>query len=362
MTSSLIKTRNWVLHAFYTKALKPFFFLFDPELVHDGMCLFGRALGSNPLTRGLTRAAFGFSHPMLEQDILGISFKNPLGLSAGFDKNARLTAVLAALGFGFEEVGSITGEACEGNPRPRLWRIPELRSIRVNYGLKNDGATAISKRLSRKHFRFPVGTSIAKTNCACTVETPEAIADYTKAFEAFTTIGAYFTINISCPNAYGGQPFTDPEKLEKLLARLDTVDTKKPVFLKLSPDLSTAQLDAILEVASRHKVDGYVCSNLTKKHERGVGGLSGKAVEDLSNAQLRYVYQKTKGKAVLMGCGGVSSAEDAYAKIKAGASLIQLITGLIYEGPQLVSEINRGLVELLKKDGYSNISEAVGKD
>ena len=360
MKDTLIKIRNAIIRWKYVHLLKPVFFKMDPEFVHDNFTFIGRLLGSNPITRGISRFCFGYSNPMLKQHILGISFKNPIGLSAGFDKDALLTSIIPCTGFGYEEIGSVTGEPCEGNPKPRLWRHPDKKALRVYYGLKNDGAVRIAKRLHGKHFAFPIGISIAKTNCEETCTTEGGIADYVKAFKEFLHIGDYFTINISCPNAFGGQPFTDPQKLEALLGALDLIPNKKPVFLKLSPDLTNPEVDNILEVAKKHRVDGFICTNLTKKHHLGVGGISGKAVEELSNEQLKYVYQKTQGKFVLIGCGGIFTAEDAYKKIKAGASLLQLITGMIYEGPQSISEINRGLVDLLKKDGYKNIGEAVG--
>jgi dihydroorotate dehydrogenase len=349
--------RNLFIAKLYKAILKPIFFACDPEKVHDFMSAMGRLLGSNPLTRSLSRLFFGYSHPALEQTLLGMHFKNPLGLSAGFDKNARLTKILPTVGFGFEEVGSITGEPCKGNPKPRLWRHPSEEAIRVHYGLLNDGAEAIAQRLKKMHFAFPIGTSIAKTNCAETCETEDGIADYVKAFKAFTSIGAYYTINISCPNAFGGQPFTDPTRLDALLSALDPIPTKKPIFLKLSPDLTHEQLDAILHIAKKHRIHGFVCTNLTKKHHHGVGGLSGGAVRQLSTDQIAYVYRKTKGEYVLIGSGGVFTAQDAYDKLKAGASLLQLITGMIYLGPQQISEINRGLVELLKKDGHTSIRD-----
>lgn len=354
---SVISVRNQIFAWAYRNVFKPVAFALDPETVHDGATLVGRLLGSNPITRSLTRLMFGYSNPALEQDVLGIHFKNPIGLSAGFDKNAQLTKLIPCVGFGFEEIGSITGEPCEGNPKPRLWRHPELKSIRVYYGLLNDGCEKISARLKGKHFTIPVGVSVAKTNNPLTCETDEGIADYSKAFKAFAHIGAYTTVNISCPNAFGGQPFTDPKKLEALLRALDKVPTKKPVFLKLSPDLSDSELDEILEISSAHRVDGFVCTNLTKKHKFGDGGLSGKAVEDLSNAQIRKIYKKTEGKFVIIGCGGISSAEDAYAKLKAGATLLQLITGMIYEGPQVISQINQGLVKLMREEGVTSISQ-----
>lgn len=357
MKNTLIKVRNSTITSLYKNFLKPVFFSINPEAVHDFMSFNGRVLGSNPITRQLNGLFFGYSHPALEQDIVGIHFKNPVGLSAGFDKNARLLNIIPYVGFGFEEIGSITGEPCEGNPKPRLWRHKDLKSIRVNYGLMNDGAEAISKRLQNKKFKFPIGVSVAKTNNEATCDTELGIEDYAKAFKAFAKIGDYFTVNLSCPNTFGGQPFTDPKRLDQLLDRLDQIPTKKPVFLKLSPDLSKKELDDLIAVAQKHRVHGFVCTNLTKNHKFGKGGLSGGAVKELSNKQISYVYKKTGGKFVIIGCGGIFSAEDAYAKLKAGASLLQLITGLIYEGPGLISEINRGLVELMQKDGYKNISE-----
>lgn len=355
-----VKLRNAFFHAGYRFIIKPIIFQIDPEWVHDQAVLVGRILGSNPLTRLLTQCAFAYSNPMLEQKIHGITFKNPIGLSAGFDKNAELTQIIPYVGFGFEEVGSITAKVCEGNPKPRLWRIPEKKSIRVYYGLKNDGAACIAKRLRKHSHHIPIGTSIAKTNDPSTCQTAQGIADYVEGFKAFSHIGDYFTINISCPNAFGGQPFTDPERLSTLLTELDKIPTQKPIFLKLSPDLSESELDSIIHLCKKHRINGFICSNLTKKHSYGDGGLSGKAVEPLANHQLEYVYQKTKGASTLIACGGVFSAEDAYAKIKSGANLIQLVTGMIFEGPQMVSEINRRLTKLLRADGYQSVSEAVG--
>jgi dihydroorotate dehydrogenase len=197
------------------------------------------------------------------------------------------------------------------------------------------------------------------------------INDYAQAFGIFAEIGSFTTVNISCPNAFGGQPFTEPEMLEALLFRLEEVPTKKPTFVKFSPDLDFKKIDELLEVIGRHKIQGIICSNLTKdRNNKNIletnlpqnGGLSGKVVEKLADELIAYVYKKTKGKYVVVGCGGVFSAEDAYKKIRLGASLIQLITGMIYEGPQVIGEINAGLEKLLLRDGFKNISEAVGVD
>ena len=408
-----IKIRNAIISFKYRYILKPILFLFDPEDIHDLFIWIGKLLGSMLATRWLTRIWFYYENPMLEQEILGIKFKNPIGLAAGFDKNAETIDIMPAVGFGFTEVGSVTGRACAGNPKPRLWRLPKSRSLIVYYGLKNNGAEEIAKRLQVDRGlpsvnlprvvlgQIPVGISIAKTNDEKTITTEDGVADYLFAYQKFVEaeIGDYYTINISCPNAHGGQPFTDLTRLDLLLKTLNfnhgtlpksdlaTRDTTssalpwpKPVFLKMPPDLLPTQIDGIINLAKIYKIDGFICSNLTK--DRGNdsvknkikddlptdnGGLSGKVAEDLANEQIRYVYKKTRQEKdgqhfVIIGCGGVFSAQDAYTKIKAGASLIQLITGMIFEGPQLISQINQGLVELLRKDGYENIGEAVGLD
>lgn len=343
----------------------------DPEFVHDRVLNIGALLGKTKLGRSTTKSFLSFSSPILEQTIAGIHFPNPIGLAAGFDKNAELTDILPEVGFGFVEVGSITGEPCEGNPKTRLWRLPKSKSLVVYYGLKNDGAEKISKRLLNKQFKIPIGISVAKTNSEQTVGAHEGVADYVKAYKAFVNIGSYTTINVSCPNAFGGQPFTEPSRLDLLLTEIEKTPCTKPIFIKLSPDLKYEEVDELLDVIGHHKITGIICSNLTKNRANknivehnlpSVGGLSGKVVENLTNELIKYVYRKTKSKYIIIGCGGVFSAEDAYKKIKLGASLIQLITGMIYEGPQIIGQINKGLAFLVEQDGYKNISEAVGKD
>ncbi|MEI6022342.1 MAG: quinone-dependent dihydroorotate dehydrogenase [bacterium] len=367
----MIKTRNKILHFLYTKAAKPLFFKVDPETLHDHMVVSGVFLGRYRITRALTGLLFDYAHPMLAQDILGVHFSNPIGLSAGFDKNGELTNILPFVGFGFAELGSVTGFRCAGNPKPRLWRLPQSRGLVVYYGLKNDGAESIAKKLSNKKFKNRIGISVAMTNCKENNDIPTAVEDYKKAFGSFLEIGDYITINISCPNTMGGQPFILPENLELLLAGIDTIATQKPIFIKLSPDMNHDQIDIVLDIAKHHRVHGIICTNLTKKRDNPllldsdiptVGGISGVPVAGLADDMIAYIYKKEKDRFVLIGVGGVFSAEDAYKKIRNGASLIQIITGMIFEGPQLISEINRGLVELLKKDGFANISEAVGVD
>ena len=371
LVESVVSLRNSLTHFLYRIVLKPIFFRNDPEMVHDHMIAFGAMLGRNKILRSLTGVFFNYHNRVLTQNILGIHFENPIGLAAGFDKNAELTDILPAVGFGFEEVGSITGKPCTGNNGKRLWRLPQSKGLIVNYGLKNDGAEAIAHRLKQKHFHNKIGTSVAMTNCKDNVNIKNAVCDYAQAFKAFTAIGDYFTINISCPNAVGGQPFVTPYRLDYLLDILDEIPTKKPIFLKLSPDLTLKTVNEILDVSRHHRVHGIICTNLSKKKDNpaiiekdipNVGGVSGKPVEKLSNNLLAYIYKREGKRFILIGCGGVFSAEDAYKKIRLGASLIQMITGMIYEGPQLVSDINQGLKRLLERDGFKNIGDAIGVD
>ena len=382
MTDSATRIRNRIIHGLYAGILKPVFFRNDPEEVHEKMTKVGEFLGRHRWGRKIARGLFGYRNPMLEQNILGIHFKNPIGLSAGFDKNAQLTDILPSVGFGFAELGSITGEVCEGNPKPRLWRLPKSKGLVVYYGLKNDGCEAIATRLSKKFEKnrpkIPFGMSVAMTNCKENADTGNAIKDFAKAFNVMEPLASYITVNISCPNIEAGQPFVDPERLDQLFNTLDTIQTTKPVFIKLSPDLKTDEIDKILEIAHTHRIQGIICTNLTKQRDSEAiidesvpkkGGMSGKIVQGLADDLLSYIYKKENlpagrqgKKYILIGSGGVFTAEDAYKKIRLGASLVQMITGMIYEGPQAISEINRGLVALLKRDGFKNISEAIGAD
>lgn len=371
MNETIIHYRNKISHSLYIHALKPILFRNDPEVVHDRMTKMGVSLGSYSLGRQFTRGLFDYTNSALAQDILGIHFKNPIGLSAGFDKNAELTDILPSVGFGFAEVGSITGNPCAGNPKPRLWRLPRSKGLVVYYGLKNDGCEVISQRLLNKHFKIPIGMSVAMTNCKENLELKNAIKDFAKAFSTMEPFGNYITVNISCPNTEGGQPFVAPHKLDYLFDILDEIPTTKPVFIKLSPDMSNPELDALLTIASHHRIQGIITTNLTKKKDNPkildtnlpkVGGMSGKIVQDLADEMLAYIYRKAGQRFILIGTGGVFTAEDAYKKIRLGASLVQMITGMIFEGPQVVSEINQGLATLLRKDGFTNISQAIGAD
>lgn len=355
----------------YRRIAKPLFFRRDPEKAHDSVVAMGKLLGGTSITRGITRVFFNYENPILAQEILGIQFTNPVGLTAGFDKNAELIGIMPSVGFGFHEIGSVTGEPCEGNPKPRLWRMPKTGALIVWYGLKNDGCEVIAERIEERRMHIPVGTNIAKTNCKETVDTDAGIRDYEKAFRALADVGHYFVVNVSCPNTYGGEPFTTPDRLERLLTRLDAISTSKPVLLKLGADLTPDGLDALVHVTDRHRIHGFILSNLTKQKNlpsirqdelviTDKGGVSGKPVAPLSNALISHLYRSVGDRYVIIGTGGIFTAEDAYEKIKNGASLVQLATGMIFQGPQSIGEINRGIAQMLHEDGYHNISEAIG--
>ncbi|MFH1078483.1 MAG: quinone-dependent dihydroorotate dehydrogenase [Patescibacteria group bacterium] len=357
----------------YANLLKPMLFRMDPEYVHDTFVRIGAWLGKGEWSRSLIAAFFRYEHPALVQDVCGIRFPNPVGLPAGFDKNARMTAIMPSVGFGFEEIGSVTGEPCAGNPKPRLWRLPKSKALLVYYGLMNDGCEAIASRLKGLRFRIPIGVSVAKTNSPSTVDTQAGTADYQKAMRTFVEagVGDFFVVNISCPNAFGGEPYSDASRLDLLLGGIDAVATDKPVFVKITADTTTEQLDVILDVIGRHRVDGLIISNLTKKFDSPLiqkdellpgmkGGFGGKPVQRLADDLISHAYRKAGGRYVIIGLGGIFTAADAYEKIRRGASLVQLVTGMIYEGPQVVGDINHGLVELLERDGFKTIKDAVG--
>jgi dihydroorotate dehydrogenase subfamily 2 len=302
----------------------------------------------------------------LEQKIFGIRFRNPIGLAAGFDKDARMISIMEDVGFGFVEVGSLTKLRCEGNTGQRMKRLISKKSLWIYLGLNNRGADETFEEIKYKRFKIPYGISAAKTNCMETVDSNVAIEDYIYTLKKFREIAAYFTVNISCPNAFGGQPFSDPLLFARLMHRIDGLRLKQPIFVKLSPDLSRQNLDKILEISKKYRVKGFICTNLTKKNTGfESGGCSGKMLEKFSDEIIKYVYLKTKNwkyRTIIIGVGGVFSAEDAYRKMRLGASLIQLITGMIYEGPGLIGDINRGLVKFMNRDGFKRIDEIVGVD
>jgi dihydroorotate dehydrogenase len=384
MKNLIFKIKSLFLNFGYKFIAKPYFFAQDPERVHDDMISLGKVLGRISFARFFIKIAFNYQDKILETNLAGLKLKNPIGLAAGFDKDAEITNILPAVGFGLVEVGSITGKVCIGNLKPRLWRLPKSKSLVVYYGLKNKGCEEIVGRLKKSiakktgsnpenNFEIPVGFSVAMTNIPENANIETAINDYAYAFEKVSEIANYITVNISCPNITCGEEklFLVPENLEKLLNRLDQINFKKPIFVKMSPDLELNVIDEILNVLDKHRISGIICTNLTKKRDPNLvmekdvpenGGLSGAPVRELSDKLLAYLYKKVGHRFVLIGCGGIFSAKDAYRKIRLGASAVQLITGMIYVGPQLVGDINRELAAMLKKDGFKSISEAVGVD
>lgn len=359
----------------YQRIIKPVLFRMDPEGVHDRAITMGRILGSNAITRSLVAARYDWQHPMLNQTIAGIPFRNPIGLAAGFDKDCNLMRILPSIGFGFEEVGSITAGAYGGNQKPRLTRLPEDESIIVYYGLKNDGAKVARDRL-KGEWRIPVGVSVAKTNKEYHTE-DEKLDDWIVGIKELKDTGAYLTINVSCPNTYDQTNFCDPRLLWKLFHRIERerIAFRKPVFIKITADLSRENVDRIIELCRpRRWVMGFILTNLVKdrtqvdikspkeKHDGVKGGLSGKLVMPKALALVRHVYAQAGNRFVIVGCGGIFTAQDAYDYIRGGASLVQLITGMIYGGPGTIKRINKGLVHLLERDGFKNVKDAVGAD
>lgn len=369
--SMIIGLRNALLWTLY-RLIRPLIFLMDPENAHYKLKRVGVFLGSNPITRGLTSLLYNYGHKSLRCEVDGISYRNPVGLSAGFDKDGELTSIYPSIGFGFAELGSFTGEVCPGNPGKRLFRMVKSKSILVWYGLNNQGAEKIAKRLTGVNFgKLRVGINAAKSNLTPAFDLEDAIEDYLKTLRHFKEIGDYFTINISCPNTQDGEPFVKRDYLDLLLqAVMQEVNGSRPVYVKLAADLELDEIDTIVDSCVAHKVQGVVLTNLAKpSHNQEYvqrelpfhkGAMSGLPLQRISTNVIRHVYRRTRGQLTIIGVGGVFSARDAYEKITSGASLLHMITTMIFDGPQNISEINRGLVELLKADGFSSIAEAVG--
>ncbi len=358
----------------YTSLLKPLLFRFEPGWVHDRATASGELLGRFTWTRALVRWFCQYEHPALHTTVDGIQYQNPIGLSGGFDKDVRLTQIMPEVGFGFMEVGSITHHPYAGNPGRHLVRLPKDQAIIVYYGLKNLGATAIRKKVEQLQFKIPTAINIAKTNRA-DIKGEQSINDYLQTYRLLRDKFAYATINISCPNAQDGCLLQDsPALLNGLLAALQAEPKTIPVYIKISNDLTIPQVDAILEIVKKYPVvDGFIVSNLAKDRTKlklqssqitldllPAGGISGKPTAANSNRLISHIYRVTQGNYTIIGVGGIFTAQDAYDKIKAGASLVELITGMVYGGPLTIKRIKQGLVKLLEQDGFTNIEQARG--
>lgn len=362
----------------YRHVVKPILFHYPPDDIHELFLSIGKQLGRFRLARWLFAAAWRYDNPMLEQTVAGLRFRNPIGLSAGFDYRADLVDILPSLGFGFHSIGSLTAHPYGGNPRPMMQRLPKSRSLLVNKGFKNDG---VNPTLARLRTAAPLGAirgvSIGSTNRVY-ADFTEMVEDVVKGFQLAEACSLfdYYELNISCPNLRNlenlKEQLASPTGLTKLLTRLQTLELHRPVFIKLPLEQSEDEMRLLLDAARPFQIiHGLIFSNLAKDRLNpafhpeeiacaGQGNFSGKPTQARSNALLRYAYRHYHERFILIGVGGVFSAEDAYMKILYGASLVQLITGMIYMGPQEIGAINAKIVEMLRRDGFASVSEAVG--
>jgi dihydroorotate dehydrogenase len=350
------------------RLLRALLFRLPAETAHSAAM---GALSLFEASPALCRATRRFTAPgpALPVRLAGLDFPNPIGLAAGFDKDVGSVMGLFALGFGSIEVGTVTPRPQDGNEPPRLFRVPEARALINRMGFNNRGAAEARARLRELGWRpGPVGANVGKNR-----DTPLARAseDYLACVEALGPLCDYLVLNASSPNTPGLRALQEPEALSALLtsvrARRDSVAPGKPVFLKIAPDLAPEAVDAIVDVALAARVDGLVATNTTVSRPLPKapeayppGGLSGAPVRPLANAVIRRAYLRSQGRLPIIGVGGVFSAEDAYEKILAGASLVQVYTGFVYEGPLMVRTLLQGLAQLLARDGYASVAAAVG--
>jgi dihydroorotate dehydrogenase len=342
--------------------LKPLLFRLPAETTHSAAHTLLDAAQHTRIERALA-ARYTVENERLHTTTFGLGFPNPVGVAAGFDKNAEIPRALAALGFGHVEVGGVTADPQEGNPRPRLFRLPEDGALVNRMGFNNHGAEHIGERLARTHVDVPVGVNLGKSKA-----TPldEAAEDYRYSYERCAA-GDYFVVNVSSPNTPGLRDLQNREHLEGIFGTLREAGAD-PLLVKLSPDLTEDGIEETLAVAERANLDGVIATNTTTEraaslrgeHRTEEGGLSGKPLEARATRMVAFVAERTDLPVV--GVGGVSTAQGAYRKIRAGASLVQLYTGLVYRGPAIARDINRGLLELLERDGFASVADAVGAD
>ena len=340
---------------FYQYLIKPFFFLFDPERAHYLLADIIKFSMKIPGVPALFRWVYGYEHPSLPRTVFGIKFPNPVGLAAGFDKNALLVDEFSHLGFGFIEVGTVTPKAQAGNDKPRLFRLPADGGIINRMGFNNEGLDAMKLRLQNRKSHVIVGGNLGKNKVTPNEEADE---DYCKGFEVLYDVVDYFVVNVSSPNTPNLRALQEKEPLQNLLLRLQSLNaakpTQKPILLKIAPDLTDEQLDDVIEIVLSTKIAGLIATNTTLTREGLVseetlksqqGGLSGKPVRARSTEVIAYIHQKSNGQIPIIGVGGIHAADDALEKLRAGASLVQIYTGFIYEGPGLIKEINQGIVQ-----------------
>lgn len=340
----------------YKGFLRPILFLFKPETVHQLVVYAIKSLFLLPFIKSIFSSAYTVHDQRLRRDVFGLSFENPVGLGAGFDKNATFFNQFAAFGFAFIEVGTVTPVGQPGNQKPRSFRLVKDKALVNRMGFNNQGAERAAQRLRKRKTNIILGGNIGKNTAT---DNKNAIADYASCFESLYDVVDYLVINVSCPNISDLGQLQDRDQLEGILKELASLRTRrqlrKPLLVKISPDLNYKQIDDVLDLIGEFGLDGIVAVNTTitrenlvtdpKKIERvGKGGLSGEPIRDRSNEIIRYIRQQTEGKLPIIGVGGIMSEADALEKLEAGASLVQIYTGFIYEGPGLARRINRALL------------------
>lgn len=340
----------------YKILLKPLFFLKSPESAHYLAMRLLTWASQFSLLRRLIKNKYSFHHSKLERELFGLKFKNPVGLAAGFDKDARWVESLELLGFGFIEIGTLTPKGQPGNPQPRLFRLPEDSGLINRMGFNNEGIESAIKRLKASSPSIIIGGNIGKNK---TTPNENAVDDYLFCFNELFEYVDYFVVNVSSPNTPGLRELQEKGPLLNILLELQKLNVrkpkKKPILLKIAPDLTDSQLDDIIAIVLESKIDGVVATNTTidrtglkTKGEIletiGAGGLSGLPVKDRSTQVIKYLNTHSQGAFPIIGVGGIFNAKDAKEKLEAGASLIQIYTGFIYEGPSIASEINKGLI------------------
>jgi dihydroorotate dehydrogenase len=348
-------------------------FRLDPERAHRLALWSLQRVAQVPFLLKLWQRWRPLEHPALQMQVAGLRFPNPVGLAAAFDKSATAVAAFPALGFGFVEVGTVTPRPQAGNPRPRLFRLPADEAVINRLGFNNDGATAVARRLKMARSQIPVGVNLGKN-----ADTPldKALDDYLSGLQELFDVADYLVINVSSPNTPGLRTLQTRESLAALLRGMQDCNLAlaqarqvppRPLFVKIAPDLRPGALDDIVEVVQSCALAGIIATNTTVEREGlstptpELGGLSGRPLRQRSTEVIRHVYHRAQGRIPIIGVGGIFSAEDAYEKICAGASLVQLYTGLIYRGPGLPHRINSGLVRLLQRDSLTHLSQAVGR-
>lgn len=350
------------------RLLQRILFLFDPEIAHGWAASLLRWVGRSATRAERLRRRFAPTDQRLEVRILGLDFPSPVGVAAGFDKGDGLAGGLFALGFGSVEVGTITPLPQDGSPRPRLFRLKRQRSLINRMGFNNAGAEATARRYGALPFRpGPVGINLGKNR-----DTPQELAwrDYLRAYEALEEVGDYFVVNVSSPNTPGLRDLQAPEALRAILAPLRERSRGKPLLLKLAPDLADEAIDELADLSLELGLDGLILANTTiarptaeaEPVAKEAGGMSGPPLFPRALELVRRVHARTGGSIPLIGVGGITTAEDAYAMIRAGASLVQSYTGFVYEGPAFARTLGEGLLRCLERDGFATIQEAVGAD